>query len=92
VPEWLLPRTVHAIREFFGQAGYYRRFIQGYGDIATPLTALLHKDGLKWTPETEAVFRSLQRKLTSAPIVQLSNFDQDFTVECSAGPIVFYNQ
>jgi hypothetical protein len=30
--------------EFLGLAGYYRRFIEGFSTIASPLTKLTHKE------------------------------------------------
>jgi hypothetical protein len=43
--------------------------------------ALLHKDGIKWSPE--AAFGALQRALTTTPILQLLDSTREF-VECDA--------
>jgi hypothetical protein len=64
VREWPVPHTVHAVHAFLGLTGYYRHFIQGYGSIAAPLTALLRKDAFRWSPEVETTFHALQRALT----------------------------
>jgi hypothetical protein len=80
--DWPLPCFVRTVRVFLGLAGYYRRFIKNYGAIATPLTALLKKDAFKWSAEVEEAFWVLQCALTMAPILQLSDFDCDFVVEC----------
>lgn len=59
VQEWLVPKTVRALREFLGLAGYYRRFIQGFGAIAEPLTKLLRKEVFHWTGATTNAFKAL---------------------------------
>jgi hypothetical protein len=41
VQAWRSLRSVQAIRSFLGHTGYYRKFIQSYGEIAAPLTNLL---------------------------------------------------
>jgi hypothetical protein len=87
-----------------GLTGYHRRFIKDYSTITTPLTHLLRKDGFAWGPNVEAVFRELQRALTTTPILQLPDFDRPFVVECDAsgagvgavlhqgaGPIAFFS-
>ena len=40
---WARPTNVSEVRSFLGLAGYYRRFVEGFSHIATPLTQLTHK-------------------------------------------------
>ena len=37
---WNRPTSVTEVRSFLGLAGYYRRFVEGYSKLATPLTQL----------------------------------------------------
>ena len=45
VTSWPQPCSMPCLRGFLGLAGYYRRFIQGYAAIATPLAQLLRHEG-----------------------------------------------
>jgi hypothetical protein len=44
VLRWKRPITVTEIHSFPGLAGYYRKFIEGFSTIATPLTRLTRKN------------------------------------------------
>ena len=44
VLEWESPKSIFEIMSFLGLAGYYRRFIKGFSNLALPLTKLTHKD------------------------------------------------
>ena len=54
VIDWKALRSVTEVRSFLGLAGYYRRFVEGFSKIATPLTALTRKGKkYKWTHKCE---------------------------------------
>ena len=41
IKNWPVPKSVKDVRSFLGFAGYYRRFIKGFANIARPLNDLL---------------------------------------------------
>ena len=43
VKEWPRSKNAYEVRSFLGLAGYYRRFVEGFSKIATPLTNLTRK-------------------------------------------------
>jgi hypothetical protein len=77
--DWKAPKDVRGIKSFIGMAGYYRHFIEGFSKIARPMTALLAiKVEFKWTPACRESFEMLKQKLTTAPVLVLSDVHKPF--------------
>nr|GEY19921.1 reverse transcriptase domain-containing protein [Tanacetum cinerariifolium] len=82
------PTTVKGIRSFLGHAGFYRRFIKDFSNIARPITRLLEKDTpFIFSKECVEVFQILKRKLTEAPILIAPDWDMPFDLMCDASDI-----
>ena len=70
-----IPRSQTELRSFIGLCNYYRRFVNGFSHIATPLNALLEsKQSAKfkpgdWSETCQAAFQTLKDALISAPIL-----------------------
>ena len=43
VTSWERPKSVFKISNFLGLAGYYKRFIEDFSRLATPMTRLTRK-------------------------------------------------
>ena len=70
VMTWVRPKSVFEIRSFLGLAGYYRRFIEDFSRLATPMTRLTRKEvKFDWDDLCEEAFQELKRRLTLAPIL-----------------------
>ncbi|KAL4020664.1 hypothetical protein IC575_019445 [Cucumis melo] len=68
VTNWPRPSTVSEICSFLGLAGYYRRFVEDFLHIASPLTQLTWKGTFVWSPACESSFWELKQKLVTAPV------------------------
>ncbi|WKA10591.1 hypothetical protein VitviT2T_028156 [Vitis vinifera] len=79
------PTTVKGVRQFLGHAGFYRRFIQDFSKLSTPLCELLAKDAkFVWDQRCQKSFDQLKQFLTTAPIVRAPNWQLPFEVMCDA--------
>ena len=82
---WKPPMSVTEIRSFLGLAGYYRKFVEGFLKIATPLTKLTRKEEpFFWSEACQQSFDELKRRLTSAPLLILPSGQDGFVVYCDA--------
>jgi hypothetical protein len=79
------PTNVKGIHNFLGHAGFYRRFIQNFSQIARPLTLLLAKDALFiFMEECLELLHTLKKALISAPIIQPPDWHLPFEIMCDA--------
>jgi hypothetical protein len=81
---WPRLKTLKSLCGFLGLTGYYRKFVQNYGKIAAPLTALLKKNAFTWTPTVDHSFQSFKDSMCSTPIPTLPDFTKTFVLECDA--------
>jgi ribonuclease HI len=82
VSNWQQPTNVSEIRSFLGLAGY-GRFIEGFSNIARPMTEFLKKEKkFNWTESCEKSFQELKRRLTTTLVLTLPNIQRDFVVYC----------
>ncbi|XP_024969612.1 uncharacterized protein LOC112508975 [Cynara cardunculus var. scolymus] len=85
IEKWEAPKTPTKIKSFLGLGGYYRKFIQDFSRVATPLTGLTKKNvRFEWKEEQAKVFQMLKEKLCSVPIVSLHDGTEDFVVYSDA--------
>ncbi|KAK2448981.1 hypothetical protein QL285_008220 [Trifolium repens] len=85
VLNWERPRNVSEVRSFLGLAGYYRRFILGFSELALPLTRLTRKGAaFNWDTTCEVSFGTLKERLTSALVLVIPDPSKKYVVYCDA--------
>lgn len=61
IQHWSTPTNVGEVRSFLRLVGYYRRFVEGFLKITSPLTQLTQKNvKFLWLRECEKTFRELK--------------------------------
>ncbi|KAE8663418.1 hypothetical protein F3Y22_tig00112980pilonHSYRG00017 [Hibiscus syriacus] len=85
IVNWKRPKNISEIRSFLGLAGYYRRFVEGFSIIASPLTKLLRKNvPFDCGEAQQESFEKLKAVLTQAPVLIQPESGKDFTVYSDA--------
>jgi hypothetical protein len=75
------PKTVRDVRSFIGSCSYYRKFVPNFAKLAYPLTQLTKKHAkFEWSHKHQEAFEKLKQALISAPILQVPNFEKEFTL------------
>lgn len=79
------PTNKKEVKSFTAFVNYYRRFIQNYVELASPLNKLTGKrQEFIWTEECEKAFQGMRDKLISPQILQYPNFEEEFIVTVDA--------
>ena len=85
VTSWSRPSTVSEVRSFLGLAGYYRRFVEDFSHLATPLTQLTRKrTPFFWSPACEDSFQNLKQRLVTPPILKVPDGSGSFVIYSDA--------
>src|SRR3954468_22904576 len=85
VINWERPSNVSEVRSFLGLAGYYRRFIKGFSQLALPMTRLTRKEcPYDWDSGCEQSFMGLKERLTTAPVLIVPDPNKSYEVFCDA--------
>ncbi len=90
IVDWEPPKSVPALRSFWGLASYYRKFIKNFAKIAAPLTNLLKKSAVtyEWEEACDETFETLKGILVKALVLKLPDFDKDFEIHFDASEFV----
>lgn len=84
------PMTKKEIRSFLGLAGFYRKFVPHFAEIAYPLTEATKACkpiSVKWDDQCERAFNTLKEKLCSQPVCCLPDFSQPFVLRTDASNV-----
>jgi len=87
VRDWPVPTTMRELRAFLGLAGYYRRFVRGFSEIALPLTELTRNathQRLQWGARQQLAFIQLKRALQTTPVLALPEPTLPYVINCDA--------
>src|SRR6266540_4301739 len=71
--------TITGVRAFLGAAGFFKKYIQDFSKIATPLHHITsNKVSSYWTEEMESTWEELRYQLMQTPVLRYSNFNKPF--------------
>lgn len=90
IKKWQRPlgggkKAVTAIRGFLGMAGWYRKFIPHFADIAKPLVHLTKNDvDWNWTTECQTAFERLRDALTTSPVLAVADPNKNYILHTDA--------
>jgi hypothetical protein len=86
VVNWPIPQSLHDLRSFLGLTNYFRRHIPHYAEICLPLTSQLKKGAALdcTTPACVSAINLLKEKLTSSPVLHITDPSKPYTLVCDA--------
>eukprot|EP00253_Pinus_taeda_P023379 PITA_23379 len=83
-----IPNCQRDVRSFLGFTGYYRRFIEKFTKLASPLFKLPTKDcEFKWDSDCQSSFETFKTRISEAPILRGPNWKLTFHIYTNASDI-----
>jgi len=94
ITHWPQPRTVRQVRQFIGFASYYRTYLKGFTQTATPIFNLLKEDDaearknkhrpITWNRQCQYAFAKLKQQLSSRPFLVTPDPSKPIRVQTDA--------
>jgi hypothetical protein len=85
IVDWATPTSCTEVLHFTGLANYQCRFLEGYAEIAAPLTALGSPTArFVWTSEEQVTFDTLKQARFTSPV--LRTFDPNHRAVLTTDP------
>ena len=81
------PQTVSQLRSFIGAVTFYRDMYPKRSHLLAPLTALVGKKKLVWTPDCEKSFKAVKALLAKDAFLKYPNHNKPFHVYCDASDL-----
>jgi RNase H-like domain found in reverse transcriptase/Reverse transcriptase (RNA-dependent DNA polymerase)/Integrase zinc binding domain/Chromo (CHRromatin Organisation MOdifier) domain len=79
VQDWPEPTNAAELRSFLGLAQYFRKFIQGYAQVASGMYDLLKANAVfNFSDTHRKAFEQLKYSLANAPVLNAPDFSQQF--------------
>ena len=85
-----VPEEKKQVQSSLGLAGYNKKLLPNYAEVATPLTDLTKKrqpNKVPWEEPQQIAFQKLKDMLRSTQVLQMPNFDKPFIVQADASDI-----
>jgi RNase H-like domain found in reverse transcriptase/Reverse transcriptase (RNA-dependent DNA polymerase) len=97
ISKWKEPQNKKELQSFLGFANYYRKFIEGYGSIAKPMTKLTGNKPWTWGPDQQKAFDQIKKRMITEPILAIPQRHGKFKMEVDAsdyakGAVLFQQQ
>ena len=86
---WLESKTLKEVQSFLGFANYYKKFIEGYKEVAKLLIDLTRKcQEFMWKHKQQKAFDKLKKQVSQEPILIQFDLDKETIVEADVSNVV----
>lgn len=83
-----VPTNIKQVRQFLGLAGYFRKFIENFSTIVSPISSLLKKDAKwNWSDNCEKARLIVVEKLTTCPILCIYESERETELHTDASSV-----